>query len=94
MDYDELDALIRSIDYISKVDWAVTSLSNFEAGYTTRSGLKFASYSSRRSGTIEAFAQSSRQVRSRAQLSIVQLTQVRTLLELAKAKIEVIQKEK
>ncbi|HEY0548523.1 MAG TPA: hypothetical protein VGF13_02915 [Verrucomicrobiae bacterium] len=94
VDYDELDALIRSLDYISKVDWAISSMGHFEAGYTTRSGLKLASYSSRRSGTIEAYALSNRLLRSRVQLTMAQLTQVRTFLEQAKAKIEVIQKEK
>ena len=94
VDYDELDALIRSLDYISKVDWAISSMGHFEAGYTTRSGLKLASYSSRRSGTIEAYALSNRLIRSRVQLTMAQLTQVRTFLEQAKAKIEVIQKEK
>jgi hypothetical protein len=94
VDYDELDALIRSLDYIGKVDWAVSSMSNFEAGYTTRSGLKLASFSSRRSGTIEAFVLSNRLVRSRVQMTLAQLSQIRIFLEQAKAKIEVIQKEK
>jgi hypothetical protein len=94
VDYDELDALIRSLEYISKVDWAISAMGHFEAGYTTRSGLKLASYSSRRSGTIEAYALSNRLLRSRVQLTLAQLTQVRTFLEQAKAKIELIQKEK
>ena len=94
VDYDELEALIRALDYIGKVDWAISSMGHFEAGYTTRSGLKLASYSSRRSGTIEAYALSNRLIRCRVQLTMAQLTQVRTFLEQAKAKIEVIQKEK
>jgi hypothetical protein len=94
VDYDELDALIRALDYIGKVDWAISSMGHFEAGYTTRSGLKLASFSSRRSGTIEAYALSNRLLRSRVQLTMAQLSQVRTFLEQAKAKIEVIQKEK
>jgi hypothetical protein len=94
VDYDELDALIRALDYIGKVDLGISSMGHFEAGYTTRSGLKFASYSSRRTGTIEAYALSSRVVRSRAQITTVQIMEIRTLLEHAKAKIEIIQKEK
>jgi hypothetical protein len=94
VDYDELDALIRAADYVSKVDWSVTSLSHFEAGYTTRSGLKVASYSSRRSGTIEGIVMSNRLLRSRSFMTTGQLTQLRIYLEQAKAKIELIQKEK
>lgn len=94
VDYDELDALIRNLDYISKVDWSVTSLSHFEAGYITRSGLKVATYSSRRSGMIEAVVLSNRLVRSRSFMTVAQLTQFRVFLEQAKAKIELIQKEK
>ncbi len=94
VDYDELEALIRSTDYVSKVEWSVTPLSHFEAGYTTRSGLKVASYSSRRSATIEAFVLSNRLVRSRSSMTVAQLAQVRLLLEQAKAKIEVLQKDK
>jgi len=94
VDYDELDALIRALDYVGKVDWAISSMGHFEASYTTRSGLKLASYSSRRSGTVEAFAMSNRLVRSRVQLTLAQLAQIRIFLEQAKAKIETIQKEK
>ncbi len=94
VDYDELDALIRALDYIGKVDWAVSSMGHFEAAYTTRSGFKLASYSSRRSGTVEAFAMSNRLIRCRVQLTLAQLAQVRIFLEQAKAKIDVIQKEK
>ena len=94
VDYDELDHLIRALDYITKVDWAISSMGHFEAGYTTRSGFKVASYSSRRSGTVEAFALSNRLVRSRVQLTLAQLTQLHTFLEQAKAKIEVIQRVK
>lgn len=94
VDYDELDALIRATDYVSKVDWSITSLNHFEAGYTTRSGLRVASYSSSRSGLIEAFVSSNRLLRSRTSLSIDQLVRFRVALEQAKAKIEVLQKEK
>ncbi|HTD67658.1 MAG TPA: hypothetical protein VK846_14120 [Candidatus Limnocylindria bacterium] len=94
VDYDELDGLIRGINYISNVDWSVTSLSHFEAGFTTRSGFKVASFSSRRSGTIEAFALSNRLIRSRSALTMAQLAQLRVYLEQAKAKLDVVQKAK
>ena len=94
VDYDELEALIRNLDYVSKVDWSITSLSHFEASYVSRSGLKVATYSSRRTGMIEAVVLSNRLVRSRSFMTIAQLSQLRVLLEQAKGRIELIQKEK
>lgn len=39
VDYDELDALIKGLDYIIKLDNTATKLSRFEAQYRTRGGL-------------------------------------------------------
>jgi hypothetical protein len=94
VDYDELDALIRAMDYVGKVDWSVTSLSHFEAAYITRSGLRMATYSSRRSGTVEAFALSNRLLRCRSNLTTAQFAQVRVFLEQAKAKLEILIRQK
>jgi hypothetical protein len=94
VDYDELDGVIRALDYVSKVDWSISSLSHFEACYITRSGLKVASYSSRRAGTVEAYALSNRQNRCRSSLTMAQLSQLRVLLEQAKAKMEILMREK
>src|SRR5688572_2597655 len=94
VDYDELDALIRAMDYVGKVDWSVTPMSHFEAAYITRSGLKVATYSSRRSGTVEAFALSNRLTRCRGNFTTSQFAQMRVLLEQAKARIENLMREK
>lgn len=94
VDYDELDALIRAMDYVGKVDWSITAMHHFEAGYTTRSGLKVATYSSRRSGTVEAFALSNRLNRCRSNLSTAQFAQLRVLLEQAKARLDVLLRER
>lgn len=94
VDYDELGALIQNLDYVSKVDWAYTSLMHFDASYTTRAGFKVLTYSSRRSGLIEGAVVSYGLSRSRASLSIAQLGQLRITLDLAKTKIEDLQKSK
>lgn len=39
VDYDELEPLIKGLDYIIKLDNTVTKLSRFEAQYRTRGGL-------------------------------------------------------
>ena len=94
VDYEEMDALLRGIDYISKVDWSVTSLGHFEASYLTKAGLRVASYSSRRSGTIEAAVVSNRLIKSRCPMTMAQLAQFRTAIDQTKERIELIQKEK
>jgi len=57
IDYDELDSLLSSIDYLSKITYNVTPLSSFEASYTTRTGLELSAYSARRQGNISTFLQ-------------------------------------
>ena len=42
IDYDELDALIRSVPLISQANNSITPLDNFEAVFRTRSGLSIA----------------------------------------------------
>jgi hypothetical protein len=42
IDYDELDALIRSVQYISQANNSVTSMDNYEVVFRTRGGLSIA----------------------------------------------------
>lgn len=94
VDYDELTALIQNLDYVSKVNWSLTSLGHFDASYTTRAGLRVATYSSTRSGLIEGAVTSLRIPRTRASLTTAQLDLLRNTLEVAKNKIEELQKIK
>lgn len=94
VDFEELEGFLRALDYINKVEWSISSLGHFEASFTTKSGLKVASYSSRRTGTVEASVMSNRLVRSRAFLTTTHLAQFRTLIDQAKTRLEIIQREK
>ena len=87
VDYDEMDALLRSVDYVSKVDVSVTSLPSFSAGYTTKAGLRIAAFNSSRAGRIE-FALRGSHFAKRILLTPDQLSQFYNLLALAKSKIE------
>src|SRR3954465_3160843 len=44
IDYDELDPLLRGIDYIMRLDDKATKLSRYEAQYQTRGGLLLATF--------------------------------------------------
>ena len=94
VDHDELSALIQNLEYVSRIDWSVTSLGHFDASYTTRAGLRVVTYSSTRSGLIEGAVVSQRLPRSRAALTTAQLDLFRNTLEVAQKKIEELQKLK
>ena len=57
VDGDELDSLVSGMDYIGKITYDVTPLTGFEAGYATRSGLRFIARSDRRQGGIQMYIQ-------------------------------------
>jgi hypothetical protein len=44
IDYDEIESLLRGIDYIAKIDKNVTKLSNFQADYRTKGELKISTF--------------------------------------------------
>lgn len=53
VDDDEVDGLLNAINYLLKIKYDVTALPSFEAGFTTKSGLRISAHSIRREGTIQ-----------------------------------------
>jgi len=94
VDYDELDPLLNAIDYLSRLDWSVTTFPGFDAIYTTRGGLRLVAFGGRRSGAIEFAVRSVRANWPPLVFSRDQLGQLRSLVEQAKAKLDSIRKEK
>ena len=94
IDYDELDPLLKAIDFLGKVDRSVTPLPGFEAVFTTRGEFQISTRSSRQTGTIEAAVQSSRTSRFKVMLTLEQLAKFRLLIEEAKNKLDSIRGEK
>jgi len=94
VDYDELDSLLDGLEYLGKLDWSVTSLSDFSAVYTTKGGLRAEARGSRRTGSIEFAVRSMRVNAPRLPLSRDQLGQLRSLIEQAKTKLDSLRKEK
>jgi hypothetical protein len=88
IDYDELDSLLDGLDYIAKLDWSVTSLSGFDAVYTTKGGFRAAAFGSRRTGSIEYAVRSTRVSWRPLLLSRDQLGQLRSFIEQAKTKLD------
>ena len=92
VDYDEIDSLLKGIDYISKLDKSVTTLPNFEAVYKTKGDLRIFTFSSSNSGKIQAAVQAARFGSGSAFISLDQLAKLRTLIADAKAKLDAIKK--
>jgi hypothetical protein len=94
IDYDELDSLLDGMEYLGKLDWSVTSLPDFQAGYTTKGGFRADARGSRRTGNIEFDVRNNRVNSPRLPLSRDQLGQLRSLVEQAKTKLDSLRKAK
>ena len=87
IDYDEVDALLTGLDYISKATTGVTKLGMFEATYKTKGYFSATTYSSK-GGKIEAAVSSGYIRASSVFLSLQQLGELRTLIAQAKQKLD------
>lgn len=85
IDYDEINPLLQALDYLIKVDWSVTSLSTFNAGYTTKEGLRFAAFSNKRQDKIEFVVTA---FQTRLPSSPSELSQLYNLVYQAKTRID------
>lgn len=83
IDEDEIDSLIRGLDYISKIGTNVTTFRNFEAQYKTKGDLSMTVFSGR--GGETSFAVSSGRIgKTTAFLKLADAEQMRSLLSEAK----------
>jgi len=86
IDYDEIDSLVKGINYITKIKPDVTKLEDFQADYKTKGDLKISTFSS---GTKIMSAVTSGNIGGVASyFNIEDLAKVKDLILKAKAKIE------
>ncbi len=57
VDYEEIDPLLKAIDYVRSASYDVTGLPSFEVEYRTRDGLRIIGLGSRRQSSVEDFVQ-------------------------------------
>lgn len=86
IDYDEIDPLIKGINYISKTTSNVTKLGSFEAIYKTKGDFSAIVFSS--SGKIEGAVKSGNIRPATAYLSLEELDNLRDLVIQAKQKLD------
>lgn len=86
IDYDEIESLINGIDYIAKVDKSKTKFSNFQADYNTKGDFKISTFST--AGKIMVAVSSGHIGSVSAYYNLSSLTEIRALVDKAKAKID------
>jgi hypothetical protein len=86
VDYDELDSLIRGLDFLGKITYDATALPSFDATFNTKSGLLIAAHSEQRQGAIQDFLQFADT--PRIPLTSVQFTQFQNLISHAKTSLD------
>ena len=86
LDYDEIDPLLRAMNYLIKITYDVTPLPGFEASYTTKAGLRFMANSIRKDGVVQHSLQYGDA--PRIPLSSVQMTQLYDLIEQARKNLD------
>jgi hypothetical protein len=82
IDADEIESLLKGIDYIGAADKTVTKLARFEDTYRTKGDFAMTVFSSGSTGTMLA-VESGRFSTARAYFDITELSKVRQLIEKA-----------
>jgi hypothetical protein len=87
IDYDEIESLIRGLDYVAGVDKTATKLTNIQADYTTRGAFRISSFSEAE-GKMSLAVHSGVVGGTTAYLSLAQAAELKGLIEKAKATVE------
>jgi hypothetical protein len=88
IDYDEISALLSAFDYLSKLDFSVTSLNAFDAAYTTKGGFRVASFGIRRTGAVQFAVRDARTNMPPVVLSRQDMSRLVGLVEQAKKTLD------
>jgi hypothetical protein len=94
VDHEELEGLVRALDYLARADHTVTVLPGFDASYKTRGELRIDTFSRKSTGGVEAAVQGSRANSVALALTMMDLAKFRTLIEQGKEKLDEILKAK
>lgn len=86
IDAEEIESLLKGIDYISKATKDITSLENFEAEYRTKGDFRIVVFNNS-SGQLQLAISSGRIGKTSAYLKIEQLTELRNVIVAAKDKL-------
>ena len=91
VDFDEMDSLLNGLNYLAKIDYKVTELPTFVAGYVTRSGLRVGAFTSQRRGVIQYFLQDYSTNSPRILITSAQLAQFQDLVDETRKNLDALQ---
>ena len=91
IDYDEMDSLLKTVEYLKNVNWSVTTLPSFDLIYTTKAGLHFSVFSDNRDSKIQFLARNSTMPKG-IFFTSDQIAQLDLLLQQTKAKLDALRK--
>lgn len=92
IDYEEIDSLLKGLEYLSKIDNSVTQLNRFEADYQTRGELLVSAFSGRGGGVTLAIA-SGHFRKATSLFRLEDLKVIRGLIIEAKTQLDAIQQK-
>jgi hypothetical protein len=87
IDEDEIDSLLKGLDYIQKINRSVTTFGNFEAESRTKGDFEIAVFSSSGDQGIGLAVSSGRIGKTTTYLKVSDIERIRTLLDGAKKSI-------
>jgi hypothetical protein len=91
VDYEELEPLLKAMDYLGKITFDATPLPSFEASYASKSGLRVIAFGSNRQGAIRTFLQYDDG--PRIQLTSDQFLQFKNLIAQAKTSLDAVREK-
>jgi len=92
IDYDEIDSLLRALDYLGKVDSSATSQNRFEAEYRTEGDLSVSAFSTR-GGTVTLAVSSGQFRRATSLFRLEDLKVIKGLIIEAKNQLDAIRQK-
>jgi hypothetical protein len=89
IDYDEIESLLKGLDYVGKIDKSVTPLDNFQADFRTRGGFQISTFNSAANGGRTMVALQSGAIGSTSMyLNMEDLPRFRDMIANGKAKLD------
>lgn len=88
IDYDEIDSLLKGIEYVGKIDKSVTPMTNFEAKYATKGDFSIIVFND--SEGIQVAITSGRIGRVSVYLKLANLEEFKALLTTAKGQLDAV----
>lgn len=92
VDYDEINPVLDSIDYLNKITYDVTPLSSFEGSFSTKSGFRVVADSLRKQGYIQESLEYGDDLK--ILLTTDQMTQLYRLIEQARKSLDTLRSPK